>query len=562
MNWIDEASLMEPHRVAWPPGWVGHIPFAFWLVARLRPSRLVELGTHSGNSYLAFCQAIDRFGIRCESFAIDTWEGDEHAGAYDETVLRELQAYHDPRYGGFSNLVRSTFDDARGQFEDGSIDLLHIDGLHTYEAVRHDFESWLPKLSDRAIVLFHDTCVHTSGFGVHRYWAELAAAYPAINFKHSNGLGVLLVGQERDPELERLACASDPSERRHVVDLFRVLGAHLEWRERSAAIETEVATRDARIGQLADQLASTERNEGALRAEVRERDERIASLHEQATSQHSRITELEASIEEQHRALVDLRGSSDQQHDQIRSLELAARSQHERILELETSGNQQHAHIQELEAAAAQQDERIRALEAELAARLVALRDVEEELEAARGREVDARQSLKDSANAREILEGQLAERSAALDLCSSERSAARERAAEIEAQLDSAVARAAEVAARLEASETRVADVEARLELSFERVAQVEAEVVAANGRESGLESQLRVANHELDTAHVRIREMQQQNEASKQELERLCAALTAKERECAAIAERHARAEADLHRRVSHWSARLFRG
>lgn len=181
--------------------WLGHIPFAFWLVEKLRPTTIVELGTHTGASYFAFCQAVAELKLPTTCYAVDTWEGDEQAGFYDESVFQSVRDINAASYSQFSHLLRMTFDEALDQVSDESIDLLHIDGLHTYEAVKHDFETWLPKLSNRAVVLFHDTEIMRPDFAVHKLFAELSDRYPCSQFQHSAGLGVAFVGGDYDPKI-------------------------------------------------------------------------------------------------------------------------------------------------------------------------------------------------------------------------------------------------------------------------------------------------------------------------------------------------------------------------
>ena len=181
--------------------WTGHIPFALVLVQLARPRTIVELGTHWGDSYCAFCQAVAELKLPTRCTAIDTWQGDAHTRPYNEHVYQRLKQFHDPAYSSFSTLMRTTFDQACPQFADNSIDLLHIDGLHTYEAVKHDFETWKPKLSERGIVLMHDTAATHGDFGVWRLWQELESAYPSFQFMHESGLGILAIGKDAPPDV-------------------------------------------------------------------------------------------------------------------------------------------------------------------------------------------------------------------------------------------------------------------------------------------------------------------------------------------------------------------------
>ena len=289
-----DASLMFPERLSSINAWHRHIPLAFALISLMRPRVFVELGTHHGDSYLAFCQAARRFGLDIRCCAVDTWEGDQHSGHYGDEVFQELRDLHDPAYGDFSQLLRMRFDQALSIFSDGEIDLLHIDGLHTYDAVRQDYEAWLPKMSDAGVILFHDTNVpERSDFGVWQLWQEVAEGRLHFEFKFGHGLGILAVG-DSVPELmlDFLHWSTENSELAH--RFFWLQGSDIELHSVSKIIEhrdqlgqqlkharSVVKKRDVQLSALLAQRDRLGQQLSHARSIIKERDSQLLAKDSQ-----------------------------------------------------------------------------------------------------------------------------------------------------------------------------------------------------------------------------------------------------------------------------------------
>lgn len=304
MTMINKSMLSRPGKLTFPYGWCGHIPFVSWLVEEMKPGTIVELGTHSGNSYFAICQAVLENNTGSKCYAVDTWQGDEHAGSYSEDVFTNVNMWNKQYYSSFSSLLRMTFDQATDYFSDGGVNLLHIDGLHTYEAVKNDFDTWKPKLADDAIVIFHDTNVRERGFGVWQLWDELQGQYPSFEFLHSYGLGVLFVGEKSHAIYEKLTSLGNTA---LIREAFSRLGELIVLREEAhnhiQSLESSRAALEGHNKHLLNELEKAKSENELYIKRIQEdkniKDMMTGRLHELEGGHHHhshKINELEQEI--------------------------------------------------------------------------------------------------------------------------------------------------------------------------------------------------------------------------------------------------------------------------
>ena len=197
---------VQPRRLESAHNWQGHLPFVSWLLKIVKPKRIVELGTRSdGNSFCMMNQTIVENKLNTQITGI-------YYGPIDDQACYALKDHLAQQYPNaqllFSDMAsRQSLD----MFEDDSVDTLHINFLNDAKQVRELVELWRPKLTKQAILLIHNTnWIDADKCNVHEYWNELMLSKtPSFNFLHSHGLGVLLLGEDRNKFLLQM-CDADP----------------------------------------------------------------------------------------------------------------------------------------------------------------------------------------------------------------------------------------------------------------------------------------------------------------------------------------------------------------
>ena len=122
-------------------GWMGDDELKWLYEQALQMDSVVEIGSWKGRSSHALLS-----GCSGPVFCVDHFEGsrDERNSNHNEAMQRDIAAEFLKNCGHFPNLVllRMPSHEAARRFRSESIDMIFVDGGHTYEEVLDDLISW------------------------------------------------------------------------------------------------------------------------------------------------------------------------------------------------------------------------------------------------------------------------------------------------------------------------------------------------------------------------------------------------------------------------------------
>ena len=145
------------------------------LVAPMKLKTVVEIGTASGGVFWGLCQLA---ASDAKVVSIDL-PGGPFGGGYTAEEERKFHLFGKKGQQLFflkmDSHRKETLSKLREIIGRAKIDLLVIDGDHTYDGVKADWEMYSPLVKGGGVVMFHDICHHPTipECQVERFWKEI-----------------------------------------------------------------------------------------------------------------------------------------------------------------------------------------------------------------------------------------------------------------------------------------------------------------------------------------------------------------------------------------------------
>jgi predicted O-methyltransferase YrrM len=163
---------------------VGELASLIRLLKAHRLGTVVEIGTMNGGTFWLWCRLAEP---DAQLVSVDL-PGGAFGGGYDESSIPRLRAHG--QAGQRLDFIRrdshdlATRDELLGLLGGRSVDFLMIDGDHTYEGAKRDFELYAPLVRPGGLIAFHDILPHAEGSAceVNRVWGELRGEYDHFEF--------------------------------------------------------------------------------------------------------------------------------------------------------------------------------------------------------------------------------------------------------------------------------------------------------------------------------------------------------------------------------------------
>ena len=161
----------------------------------MQPETLIEIGTDKGGTLFVLTRVSNPHAT---IISIDLYEG-QFGGGYPRWRIPFYEAFSSHDQGIYLIRENSHLPKTRQIVEkilDGQkIDFLFVDGDHTYEGVKEDFEMYAPLVRRGGVVAFHDIVPGPteSVGGVNKFWLEIRGKYKhmeIVNDWSQGGFGI------------------------------------------------------------------------------------------------------------------------------------------------------------------------------------------------------------------------------------------------------------------------------------------------------------------------------------------------------------------------------------